>query len=228
MLYQDLRLGFMPRISSCLSGTSAGQHAIAHIPAMTSANAPMPTIISLPVTMANQKSIKKRTRQTMIVMPAQAGRWPQSRWCGCSHVFLTRRRPPAFPGSDVAPAAGVDAAEAAVVVQSGISPRDRASHEQLLQGSRYPHGGRPPTRRGTHASSADDQYAPRCARKHQRCSDPLHRGVLFLRPDVHLLRRRLPCRGNGQGVDPVRQAQSRLRRCLQYHGTHRHPAHRLG
>jgi hypothetical protein len=40
----------------------------------------------------------------------------------------------------VAPAAGVDAAEAAVVVQSGISPRDRASHEQLLQGSRYPPG----------------------------------------------------------------------------------------
>jgi hypothetical protein len=86
-LYQDLRLGFMPRISSCLSGTSAGQHAIAHIPAMTSANAPMPTIISLPVTMANQKSIKKRTRQTMIVMPAQAGRWPKVDGAGARMYF---------------------------------------------------------------------------------------------------------------------------------------------
>jgi hypothetical protein len=82
MLYQDLRLGFMPRISSCLSGTSAGQHAIAHIPAMTSANAPMPTIISLPVTMANQKS-----RQTMIVMPAQAGRWPKVDGAGARMYF---------------------------------------------------------------------------------------------------------------------------------------------
>ena len=81
------RLGFMPRISSCLSGTSAGQHAIAHTPAMRSANAPMPTIISLPVTMANQKSIKKRTRQTMIVMPAQAGRWPKVDGAGARMYF---------------------------------------------------------------------------------------------------------------------------------------------
>jgi hypothetical protein len=87
MLYPDLRLGFMPRISSCLSGTSAGQHAIAHTPAMTSANAPMPTIISLPVTMANQKSITKRTRQTMIVMPAQAGRWPKVDGAGARMYF---------------------------------------------------------------------------------------------------------------------------------------------
>jgi hypothetical protein len=77
----------MPRTSSCLSGLSAGQYAIAHAPAMTSANAPMPIIISLPVMIANQKSVKKRTRQTMIVIAAQAGRWPNVDGAGARMHF---------------------------------------------------------------------------------------------------------------------------------------------
>ena len=57
-------------------------------------------MISLPVTMANQKSAKNRTRQTMIVIPAQAGRWPKVDGAGARINLLTRRGPPAFPYED--------------------------------------------------------------------------------------------------------------------------------
>jgi hypothetical protein len=99
-LHRGLRLRSMPRTSSCLSGTSAGQYAIAHAPAMTSASTPRPAMISLPVAMANQKSAKNRTRQTMIVIPAQAGRWPKVDGARARINLLTRRGPPAFPYED--------------------------------------------------------------------------------------------------------------------------------
>ncbi len=57
-------------------------------------------MISLPVTMANQKSAKNRTRQTMIVIPAQAGRWPKVDGAGARITLLTRRGPHAFPYED--------------------------------------------------------------------------------------------------------------------------------
>jgi hypothetical protein len=48
----------------------------------------------------NQKSVKNRTRQTMIVIPAQAGRWPKVDGAGARIYFW--RGPPAFPASMVA------------------------------------------------------------------------------------------------------------------------------
>jgi len=47
----------------------------------------------------------------------------------------------------------------------------------------------------------------------------LHRGVLFLRSDLHLMRRCLPRREQCRGIDPMHPAQSRLRRRLQHHRT---------
>jgi hypothetical protein len=198
-LHRGLRLRSMPRTSSSLSGTSAGQYAIAHAPAMTSASTPRPAMVSLPVTMANQKSAKNRTRQTMIVIPAQAGRWPKVDGAGARINLLTRRGPPAFPYEDPTCPQRPHAARVGGRggVESGTTPTHPPVARTLAAGFALPIRGDASTRRGIHASSADDQYAPRRAREYQRRSDPLHRGVLFLCPDVHLLRRRLPCPGHG-------------------------------
>ena len=91
-------------------------------------------MISLPVTMANQKSAKNRTRQTMIVIPAQAGRWPKVDGAGARINLLTRRGPPAFPYEDPTCPQRPHAARVGAAGWKAVQPPHiRLSHERLLQ-----------------------------------------------------------------------------------------------